>query len=331
MSAANAANRPPAEGEATGSSDDEGWALLEGLRRRIDDQAILARKTQQQVAQLTDSIVALVEVQRRRDRHINLNSFVAYLIFTVLCATGFYLLYQSRADELADRAEHAAGARDVAAARADELAAKLVAREQAEGAAWEVYQLLEAGKRNDAATKLDRLRDAPLSRTERALLAARSHDTSVQSGEAALATATSAFRQGRFGDVIAPLEAALVSERDAKRASAMRYFLGIAHAKAGALDKAVALLQVAVDANVEHDDARFQLASALDRSGLPARAHDEYERFARQFPQSQFAAFAIRRAAVLATVARPAGTAASTTPAPAAPTTTPQATDAGAP
>jgi tetratricopeptide (TPR) repeat protein len=89
----------------------------------------------------------------------------------------------------------------------------------------------------------------------------------------------------------------------------MRYFLGIAYAKSGALDKAVTFLQAALDAGVEHDDARFQLASALDRSGAHARARAEYDRFATAFPQSQFAVYAMRRSATLArapAIAKPA-------------------------
>src|SRR5205085_4117569 len=87
----------PENGDAhKGNGADDGWVVLEGLRRRLDDQALQGRATQQQVTQLTESIAALVEIQRRRTRGINLNSFIAYLIFTALCFTAFYLLYQSR-------------------------------------------------------------------------------------------------------------------------------------------------------------------------------------------------------------------------------------------
>jgi hypothetical protein len=279
---------------------DDGWALLEGLRRRIDDQGMQARTTHQQVTQLTESIAALVEIQRRRTRGINLNSFVAYLIFTVLCGAGFYFLYQSRANELVDSRESAVRERDAAHKRAEELAAAKTAREQADTRAWEVYQLLESGKRSEATAKLDALRDLPLSRTERAILAARAHETQVMEVDAALKAATASFKAGRHQDVIAPLEAALVHEPTGARAASMRYFLGIAYAKAGTLDKAVAYLQQALDADVEHDDARFQLASALDRAGAYARARAEYDRFATAFPQSQFTGYATRRSAALA-------------------------------
>ncbi len=90
----SAAPRPQTADEqaepAASSADAEGWALLEGLRRRLDEQANQHRKTQTEVRQLTDSIAALVDHQRKRSRWLNVNSFVAYVIFTLLCGGAFY-------------------------------------------------------------------------------------------------------------------------------------------------------------------------------------------------------------------------------------------------
>src|SRR5579859_4001825 len=74
----------PDEPAAETGSDADGWALLEGLRRRLDDQVVQGRKTQAQVGQLAESIAALVAGQRRRSLWLNVNSFAAYVIFTVL-------------------------------------------------------------------------------------------------------------------------------------------------------------------------------------------------------------------------------------------------------
>jgi len=282
------------------ASDADGWALLEALRRRLDDQSAQGRKTQLQVTQLAESIGSLVEVQRRREKSLNLNSFVAYLIFTLLVGAGFYVLYRSRATELVDARDSAQRERDLAVRRADEATTKATAREQADNRAWEVYQLLEAGKRVDAVGKLATLSDLPLSRTERAVLAARAHETQVMEVDAALKSAAAASKAGRFADVIGPLEAALVGEPAGARASAMHYYLGVAYAKANDLVKAINHLQFAVVADGDHDDARFQLASALDRSGQYARARGEYDRFATAHPQSQLAVFAMRRSGTLA-------------------------------
>jgi hypothetical protein len=297
---AGSSRREAIAGGDGADADADGWALLENLRRRLEDQAAQTRRTQQQVSQLAESIGALVEVQRRRSRWLNLNSFVAYLIFTMLCGAGAYLLYQSRADMLAGARDAAQRERDLAVRRADEAAARAAAREQADAAAWEVYQLLDAGKRTEAEQQLAALGELPLSRTERAILAARAHETKVQAVEAALKAAAASLKAGRHAEVIAPLEAALVSEPTGARAALARYYLGVAYAKGSQLEKAVAHLQGAVDGGAASDDARFQLASALDRGGAYARARAEYDRFATAHPQSPLAVFAMRRSATLA-------------------------------
>lgn len=296
----SAAPPPPSEPAAEPNPDADGFALLEALRRKLDDQASLARKTQAQVSQLAESIGALVAEQRRRARWLNLNSFVAYAIFTLLVGAAFFVLYRSRASELVaarDRAEHQ---RALAVRRADEATAAAAAREQADARAWQVYQLLEAGDRPDAAAQLAALGSLPLSRTERAVLAARAHETQVMEVDAALARAAASFKGGRYGEVIQPLEAALVSEPSGARAASMHYYLGVAYAKASESSKAIDHLQAAIAGNVDRDDVRFQLASVLDRSGQYALARREYDRFATAHPQSPHAVFAMRRSATLA-------------------------------
>jgi hypothetical protein len=118
--------------------------------------------------------------------------------------------------------------------------------------------------------------------------------------EAALKGAAASLKAGRHAEVIAPLEAALVSEPTGARAVLARYYLGVAYAKASQLDKAIAHLQAAVDGDTDQEDARFQLASALDRSGAFAQARAEYDRYATAHPQSPWAVFAMRRSATLA-------------------------------
>jgi len=284
---------------AAGGADAEGWALLEGLRRRLDDQVAQGRKTATQVGQLAESLAGLVEQQRRRSLWLNVNSFVAYLMFTILCGAGCYLLYRSRADELIAARDRATGERDAAVRTADDATVRAVAREAAGNKAWEVYQLLEAGKRGEAVAKLEALRDQPLSKTERAVLAARVHETQVMEVEAALKAAVASFKAGRAGDVIQPLEAALIGEPPGARAATMHYYLGVAYAKTE-LDKAITHLQAAVAGDVDQEDARFQLASVLDRRGAFAQARAEYDRFATAHPQSPLVVFAMRRSATLA-------------------------------
>ena len=102
-----AAPRPQTD-EPPDPAQAEGWALLDGLRRRMDEQANQSRKTQNEVRQLADSIAAMVDQQRKRSRWVNVNSFAAYVMFTLLCGGAFYFLYQSRAHDPVAQPQQAA-------------------------------------------------------------------------------------------------------------------------------------------------------------------------------------------------------------------------------
>ena len=324
-----------------GAHDDgDGWALLDGLRRKLDDQVAQTRRTQVQVSQLAESIGALVEAQRRRTRGLNLNSFVAYLVFTTLCASGAYLLYRSRAADLVEGRDKAASERDAAVRRADEATTRAVARDAADAKVLEIYTLLEAGKRTDAAKRLAELDGAPIPKPEHDLLAARVKQADTIAVDAAMKTASAAFKAQKFGDSIAPLEQALTIEATGPRAAEMHYMIGVARSRANELPAAITQLDAAIAGDVAEDDARFQLASVLDRAGQWGKARGEYDKFATAHPQHPFAVFAMRRSATLVhlppiappqPIAAP-GTAAAPIVAPAAVTTpTPAPAAAAAP
>lgn len=293
------ASRPQTDETAEAATDAEGWALLEGLRRRLDEQANQSRKTQNEVRQLADSIAAMVEQQRKRSRWLNVNSFVAYVMFTLLCGGAFYFLYQGRARDLVADRDRVSSERDTAVRRADEALKKAAARDAADAKAWEAYQLLEAGKRDDAAKKLVELHGAPLSTFERTVLETKAKQAEVVQIDLALKGAAASFKAGRHAEVVAPLEAALALDPTGPRAPLMHYYLGVAAAKTGGLDAAVMHLQAAVDGNVDLDDARYHLASALDRAGQWGKAKIEYDRFATAHPMSSYTWYATRRGATL--------------------------------
>lgn len=293
------APRPKTDDSAESGADAEGWALLDGLRRRLDEQANQSRKTQNEVRQLADSIAAMVQQQRKRSRWVNVNSFAAYLIFTLLCGGAFFFLYQSRARELIAERNRVATERDTAVRRADEATKKTAARDVADAKAWEAYQLLEAGKRDAAAKKLVELHGAPLSKFERTVLETKAKQAEVVQIDLALKTAPVSFKAGRHADVVPQLEAALALDPKGPRAPLIHYYLGVAASKAGALDTAATHLQAAVDGNVDFEDARFHLASALDRAGQWGKAKIQYDRFATAHPTSSYTWYATRRAAAL--------------------------------
>src|SRR5687767_7811711 len=182
---------------------------LDVLRRKVDENAALIRRNQLALSELADSVGKLVAQQRRRERFFTLNSFVAYLLFTVLLGGGFFALYTSRADELVAARDRAREDRDVAIRRGDDLAAELAAREESAARALAYWKLLEEGKRDEAIAQFGEVTAAPLTPTERAVFAAREKEARAAIVDAGYLAGLDAFRANKLGEAIPLLERAL--------------------------------------------------------------------------------------------------------------------------
>ena len=114
MSGTSAAPRPePDPGQDLAEA--EGWALLDGLRRRLDEQGTQTRKTAAQVQQLADSIGALVAAQRRAVALAQPHLVRRLRRFSPsYWAARSYFLYLSRAHDLVAARDRAVGERDAA-------------------------------------------------------------------------------------------------------------------------------------------------------------------------------------------------------------------------
>lgn len=281
---------------------------LDGLRRRLDDQAIVLRKTQQAMTELAESAGRLATAQRRRDRLTSVNSFVAYLLFTAILGGAMLVLYRSRAGELVRDRDNAVAERDAARVRAKAQAEELTARTAAAGRAFEHYQLLVTGKRTEAVTRFGELDQAFLTPTERAVFEQGDKQARAEIIDAGYLSGLDAARAGDHAKAIAELRRALAYEDVGPRAAQMRYFLGVALVKTGAAKDGRRELELALAGRVEQSgaaDARYYLAQAVEATGDLEAARHEYDKFASAAPQHPLAAAARRKAMALARAAKP--------------------------
>jgi tetratricopeptide (TPR) repeat protein len=283
-------------------------AELDALRRRLDDQATLLRKNQQALGELAESVGRLVTGQRRRERWINVNSFVAYLLFTVVLGGAFLTLYRSRARELVHARDAAVGERDEARGRAHRLDEDLARRKAGEATAFEYFQLLDGGKRSEAVARYGDLDLEALTPTERAVFEHGHKQAREALVDAGYLAGLDAARDGDHAAAISELRRALAYEEEGPRAAQMRYYLGVALVKTKDPDKGRRELELALAGRVEQSgavDARFWLATALEASGDAATARTEYERFASAQPHHPLSVAARRKAMALARKAVP--------------------------
>lgn len=276
---------------------------IDGLRRRLDDHGGFLRKNQQALAELAESLGRMVNQQRRRDRWANANSFVAYILFTLVLGGAFLTLYRSRAAELEDRSRTAIAERDGARARAATLEADLAARQQATEKAYGFYQLLESGKRDDALARYAELDPNQLTPVERDVLARAYQKAREDLVDAGYLSALDAARAGDHAKTIQELRRALAYQDEGPRTAQMRYLLGVALVKTNDADKGRRELELALAGRVEQSgavDARYWLASAFERLGQVAEARTEFDRFASAHVRHPLAMTARRKSMMLA-------------------------------
>lgn len=281
---------------------------LETLRRRLDDHGALLRKNQQALGELAESVGRMVTGQRRRERWINVNSFVAYLIFTLVLGGAFLTLYRSRARELVHARDAAVQERDEARTRARVLDETLVRRDAGTRSAFEYFQLLQEGKRAEAVARYGELDREALTPTEKAVFEQGHRQAREALVDAGYLAGLDAAKDGDHGKAIGELRRALAYEEEGPRAAQMRYYLGVALVKTKEPDKGKRELELALAGRVEQTgalDARFWLAAALEAMGdLPA-ARTEYDRFASAQPTHPLSVAARRKSMALARKATP--------------------------
>jgi len=276
---------------------------VDALRRRLDDHGALLRRTQQSITQLADSVGKIVEGQRRRHRSQTLNSFVAYILFTVLLGGGFLILYRSRASGLEHARRDAVTELDATRKELRDTQAQLQARTTAAQKAYAFYQLVQGGKRAEAIAKYADVAHLALTPTEREVLADGEKQARAKLVDAGFVAGLDAYRAKSYAKAVTELGRAVAYETGGPNSAQLHYYLGVSLVKVGRPGDAIDELKAALDARIDQagiDDARFWLAMALEGAGKVAQARREYDKVASEQPLSALATAARRRSAQLA-------------------------------
>lgn len=284
-------------------------AEVDVLRMRLDEQGAVLRRTHQAVVGLAESLGKVVAHQRRRERGISLNSFVAYMLFTLLLGGAFFMLYTTRAGDLVEARDAALRSREETRARLRALEGDVEARERTSATALEYYQLLRDGRHAEVVARYPEIERQDLTPTEAALFASSVEQARNELVDAGYLAGLDAFRAGDLDKATTELRTALAYEDNGPRTAQMRYYLGVALFKQRDHEEAVRQLELAIAGRVEKQgmtDVRYYLAAALDGLGELDRARIEYNRFATEYPRLVLSWSARRRAAQLSR--RPLGT-----------------------
>ena len=281
----------PGAGQYGSGDPDDGQEIdlaaeLEGLRQQADAHDVMLRKHHAAVAQLADSVGKLVEAQRKRSRSINLNSFVAYVLFTVLLGGGFFALYRERTRGLAPATKATA----VASPKVEVVP----------------VPVLPSPKPAEPAPVV-----APVPASAEPPPPPISLDSNFSVGLAA-------YRVGDLPGARTAFRTFLEDHPDSPQATAAHYYLGMVAIKAGDPDLAALHLRSALKGQLDPSivDARYWLAVAYEKTGDNDHAKLQYDKFAAAYPQNELAATARRKSSSMAEQKAGAAAPAASTPKP---------------
>lgn len=301
---------------------DEKHSEISELRAVVEDHTEAIDKTLDASSQIARAMEQLVARQNTKNRFQQLNSFVAYLLFTVLLGGAFYVLYTSRSASILEARDKAQDAAKEARARARELQDSQVGRKRSARAAADYYGLIREGRHSEVIAGFDALEELTLSETERAVFDDGLKLAKADMVDAGYLAGVEAFRRNNFEAATAELRRGLAYAEEGERAAQMRYYLGISLSRQGSQEEAVRQLELAIAGRVEQagiDDALFHLANTLVEFGRLEEAREAYGKFANKHPNHRFAQMARRKAAQILRAARERARMAREAPRPQAP------------
>jgi TolA-binding protein len=299
---------------------------IEAVAERVSSIGEAQDRNDDAVHQLAGALSDLVTRMRRQDRVLSLNSFVAYAIFTVLLGAAFFLLYRGRADDLVRERDQAIAGQHSAEERSVHATRTLAAREDAEQKSAELYAMLRDHRYKEAIAAHTALADARLSESERGLFDEAIERARGQLAQDALERAREALARGEHERALKEAQSGLDSGARSEQVAELHYIVGASLAKAGRDADAVLEIEKALAGGAEKTvpDARYTLATVLDKLGRRDDARAAYRTFTAGSPRHPRAGWARQRAWQLAAPPgerepTPAPKPAAATPAPAAP------------
>jgi tetratricopeptide (TPR) repeat protein len=233
---------------------------------------------------------------------------VAYVLFTALLGTAFYMLYRTRAGQLVSERDQALRSQQAALVEVATARKTVEERQAAEQKALEYWSLLASGKREEFIARYTEIAQGKFTPVEQQVFqkgVERARDEIV---DASHAEGLEAYQGQQWKRAAASFKKGLSYEEAGPRAAQMRYYLGVASGKLGDYAEASRQLELAIAGGAERSvgsDARWHLGLAFEQLRQFDKAKAEFDRFAATRGLHPYAGAARRKSAEMALKLRP--------------------------
>ncbi len=257
---------------------------LARLREEVVNTRNVTIKTDNHVTNLSAEVKSVSRALGQGERRNLLNSFVAYILFTVLIAGGLWLTFQARLDKTqADRALFDQKESEYKQ-RIAELNAELGRWKQIERELLEFERMVREGQKEQAVASFNALRRVRFAGLLEDLVSRFKADVAKETFD----RGKQLFDQGNFAQADEAFSKALEYHGEPTYRGELLYFQGMAALRLKDFPRAADLLRKALETDLERKllaEAGFNLAYAYDRMGERRTARDLYERFVNRHPR----------------------------------------------
>ena len=232
--------------------------------------------------------IIVEEIRRISARQVNyerkyvLNSVFAYVIFCVLIFLGLYFVFDLRSAKTEVDAAYYEGEFDRLSERLSIAEAELQKYREASHLAFEVYQLIEQARHQEALDRYVEVQDAIVNPAESALLQARIDSLKWKLAEEAYRDGLDLFGKENYEQARDAFFKSLAYQPETPYSNLLNYHLGTSLYELGDFEGARHHFDAALEQNLPtefEEEARYRTAVATQEAGQTDRAYDLFERF----------------------------------------------------
>lgn len=262
------------------------------IKKEIIESRGLIIKTNNLVNALGADIKSIAKRQTGYERRFTLNSWVAYVIFSVLCFVGLKLASDAQVREIEHETRTLRG--EVRQLRTDlgDETRKAQLRGRAETRASEYYDLVQQQRRQEAVERYSQISQENLSPAEREFFRDVHDQFRLDLSLEAYQAGLSLMRTGRYAEAAERFHQSMSLRDDASHMPAVKYNLAVALRELGRQSEALVYARQVVEQNIDRelqDDATWLVAEcATDLEDLDT-AIEAIRSLLRRWPRSSYA------------------------------------------
>jgi len=261
------------------------------IKKEIVESRALSIRTNNLMNSLAADIKAIAKKQVGYERRMNINSAVAYVLYTVLIFVGLKLAYDWQVSKIEKEKE-------ITLKQQKEMKNELAAmkkekssREKAEGKIEEFYTMIRDGRKEEAISTYEEVVKFPLTESEKAIFKDRVNTMRAELSLEKYQNGLDLARQKKWAEAEDLYRQAIALKEDATHIASVRLELAISLRMQGRQKEAIVVLSDLLGTTLDReiaDDAMYQLGVCYGEVHKIDEAQKTLRSLIEKFPGSQW-------------------------------------------